>query len=78
MHSPSTPYLIGSEAPLTLADTMHASWCNFIRGGSPASDATGDWPRYDIHRRATMIFDEKSQLENDPHPARRLYWENSD
>lgn len=74
--SPSTPYLIGSEAPLALADTMHASWCNFIRGGAPASDATGDWPRYDMDRRATMMFDEKSQLENDPHPARRRYWEN--
>jgi para-nitrobenzyl esterase len=76
MQTPSTPYLIGAEAPEALADTMHRSWCNFIRSGVPASDGTGDWPSYDLDRRATMMFDEKSQLEDDPHPERRVYWEN--
>jgi para-nitrobenzyl esterase len=76
MWTPSTPYLIGAEAPEVLADTMHRSWCNFIRSGVPASDGIGDWPSYDLDRRATMMFDGKSQLEDDPHPERRVYWEN--
>ena len=73
--TPSTPYLIGSEAPIVLADAMHGAWCNFIRGDAPANDKTGDWPTYDLRRRATMMFGETSQIENDPHRQRRLYWE---
>ena len=76
MVTPSTPYLLGSEAPQVLADTMHSSWCNFIRGGAPASDGTGDWPCYDQERRATMMFDTASKLVDDPLAKRRLYWEN--
>jgi para-nitrobenzyl esterase len=75
METPSTPYLIGYKAPKMLADTMHGSWCNFIRGGNPESDRTGDWPRYDQERRATMMFDTTSKLEDDPSSNRRLYWE---
>ena len=76
MTSPSTPYLIGDKAPVALADTMRSAWCHFIKSGVLANDATGEWPGYDLSRRATMMFDETSKLADDPHAARRLYWEN--
>lgn len=76
MATPSSPYLIGSNPPMGLADTMHAAWCAFIQAGSPANDITGDWPNFDVTRRATMMFDTNSELVNDPHEARRSFWEN--
>ena len=73
MQSPSTPFLIGDGAPVGLADTMHAAWCAFIRDGVPTP--SGDWPVYDEDRRATMMFDVDSKIENDPSRDRRLFWE---
>ena len=73
MQSPSTPFLIGGGAPTGLADTMHAAWCAFIREGTPAPGE--DWPLYDEDRRATMMFDVESGIENDPSRDRRLFWE---
>ena len=73
LHSPSSPYLIGDGAPRGLADTMHQAWCSFIRGCTPADSK--DWPRYDEDRRATMMFNVESRIENDPARDRRLFWE---
>jgi para-nitrobenzyl esterase len=73
--TPSTPYLIGPDAPASLADAMHGGWCSFIRGGAPGCAETGDWPRYDLDRRATMMFAETSRMVDDPHAARRIYWQ---
>jgi para-nitrobenzyl esterase len=74
LHTPSTPYLIGDDAPAVLADTMHDAWIAFIRSGDPATGATGDWPRYCADRRPTMIFDTESHLTDDPLSELRRHW----
>lgn len=64
-----TETLLGANPPQPLADTMHAAWVAFARGGDPG------WPRYDLTRRATMRFDIASQIVDDPRSEVRALWD---
>ncbi|HVY03233.1 MAG TPA: carboxylesterase/lipase family protein [Caulobacterales bacterium] len=55
-----------------LADQMSAAWIAFARTGNPNNAALPNWPAYDAQTRATMMFDTKSYVENDPRRAARL------
>ncbi|WP_162179533.1 carboxylesterase/lipase family protein [Thermogemmatispora carboxidivorans] len=59
----------------TLADLMHAAWAAFIRDGNPHLPALPAWPRYDLERRATLIWDEVPSLAEDPQGELRALWE---
>lgn len=61
--------LVGPDAPQEIATAMHKAWVNFATTGDPG------WPRYDLTRRATMVFDTPSRLVDDPHAAQRVLWE---
>jgi carboxylesterase type B len=61
--------LMGTNPPQQLADAMHAAWVAFATGGNPG------WPQYDLKRRATMRFDTKQELVEDPRSAERALWE---
>ncbi|HEX8554122.1 MAG TPA: carboxylesterase family protein [Sphingomonas sp.] len=45
---------------------MQARLCAFAATGDPAVRGLSPWPRYDLPRRATMIFDTISRVEDDP------------
>jgi len=64
-----TALMWGSNPPQHLADTIHAEWVAF------ASNGICSWPKYDLTRRATMRFDIRSEVVNDPRPAERALWE---
>jgi carboxylesterase 2/para-nitrobenzyl esterase len=64
-----TEALAGPNPPQQLADTMHAAWVAFAKNGNPG------WPRYDLTRRATMRFDTRSEVVDDPRSTERLLWE---
>jgi para-nitrobenzyl esterase len=53
------------DEPQVLADRMSDAWLAFARTGDPG------WPAYDAQRRATMIFDLESRVEEDPLPEVR-------
>ncbi len=59
----------------SLADLMQASWAAFIRSGNPAIPGLPEWPRYDLERRATLIWNEVPSLAEDPQGALRALWE---
>ncbi len=61
--------LMGTEPPQQLADVMHAAWVAFATSGNPG------WPQFDLKRRATMRFDTKQELVEDPRSAERVLWE---
>jgi para-nitrobenzyl esterase len=67
--SDGTEPLAGPNPPQQLADTMHAAWVAFARDGNPG------WPKYDLTRRATMRFDTRSEVVDDPRSSERLLWE---
>jgi para-nitrobenzyl esterase len=58
--------LAGAEAPRALATQVQATWAAFARHGDPSAGPLGDWRRYDVDRRATMVFDVPSRLVDDP------------
>jgi para-nitrobenzyl esterase len=64
-----TEALAGPCPPQELADTMHAAWVAFASNGNPG------WPRYDLARRATMRFDTRSEVVDDPRATERVLWE---
>ncbi|WP_019832028.1 carboxylesterase/lipase family protein [Sphingomonas sp. PR090111-T3T-6A] len=45
---------------------MQESFVAFARAGDPNHAGLERWPAYDLARRATMIFDARSGVENDP------------
>ena len=61
--------MTGSGADrLPLADKMSKSWVAFARTGNPDHAGLPDrWVPYDNTRRATMIFNDKCELLNDPY-----------
>jgi para-nitrobenzyl esterase len=61
--------LLGDSAPQQLADAMHSAWVAFAISGNPS------WQKYDLNRRATMRFDTKQELVEDPRSAERQLWE---
>jgi para-nitrobenzyl esterase len=60
-----------SEGARKVATTMSEALVRFARTGDPSGGLTGAWPRYDLGRRATMIFDVDIRVENDPRKAER-------
>jgi para-nitrobenzyl esterase len=72
----STSIAGSGPAQQRMADLMSDSWIAFARTGNPATRALPAWPRYDAKRRATMIFDLKPRVVNDPDPVERRLFEN--
>jgi para-nitrobenzyl esterase len=64
-----TEALAGPNPPQSLADTMHAAWVGFAARGDPG------WPSYDLTRRATMRFNTRSEVVNDPRSSERALWQ---
>jgi para-nitrobenzyl esterase len=57
-----------------LAAAMSASWAAFARAGAPDNRAIPAWPAYTVAERATMVFDTRCRVVNDPRPDARLLW----
>jgi para-nitrobenzyl esterase len=74
LRTPHTPYHLGDNPPVALADQMHEAWSTFARTGRPAATAMPAWPLYDAGQRVTMALDVQSTALCDPESARRLYW----
>ncbi|HEX4921383.1 MAG TPA: carboxylesterase family protein, partial [Candidatus Bathyarchaeia archaeon] len=61
--------LLGTHPPQQVAEAMHAAWVAFATSGNPG------WPQFDLKRRATMWFDSRQELVEDPRSAERVLWE---
>jgi para-nitrobenzyl esterase len=55
----------GTEAR-RLEDQMSSAWIAFARTGDPNNETIPHWPAYDGETRATMVFDSKTEIVNDP------------
>jgi para-nitrobenzyl esterase len=60
----------GGPRPAALADKISDAWIAFARTGSPDTPKLPAWPAYGVER-ATMVFDDASQIAHDPIRARR-------
>jgi para-nitrobenzyl esterase len=48
---------------------MHKVWCDFIKTGEPG------WPAYDTSTRATMFFNDVSEVVENPDSEERAAWD---
>ena len=73
--APSTAPITGGGArALAMAATMSDAWTSFARTGDPSTPAL-PWPAYDLEKRTTMLFDERSGAQPDPFRAQRMFWD---
>ena len=76
LHEPIIGLFSGTGADaFRLSDEMQASWVAFARSGDPSNELTGNWPRYETARRATMRFGPTTELVEAPYEPERRFWE---
>jgi len=56
----------GGKEAYALADKMSSAWINFARSGNPSAKKLPNWPAYTQQTGATMIFDNKCEVKNNP------------
>ena len=59
-----------------LAEAMSSALLAFARTGDPTTTALR-WPRFELVKRTTMIFDSPPRLEGDPRGAERRLFESA-
>jgi para-nitrobenzyl esterase len=76
VENPTVQQMTG-DAPgrAQLAQHMQRAWITFARHADPNAPELPIWPRYDLELRATMLFDRKSTVQNDPNAKARQVWE---
>ena len=52
--------------PARMADQIGGAWVAFARTGDPNHRGLPRWPAYDGQRRPVMVFDNRSQVVDDP------------
>jgi para-nitrobenzyl esterase len=72
--TPSTPYQLGDDPPVALAESMSAAWYAFMQSGHPTAENLPTWPPYDREARAVMGLDTTSSPLTDPDREQRIYW----
>ncbi len=58
-----------------LAERIQDAWIAFAHSGAPASSALGEWPTYELGRRATMILGRECGIEHAPREEERRFWD---
>jgi para-nitrobenzyl esterase len=56
----------GGKEAYALADKMSSAWINFARTGNPGAKNLPSWPAYTQQNGATMMFDNKCEVKNNP------------
>lgn len=65
------------EAAQAVADAMSDALLAFARTGDPNHAGLPHWPRYELDRRTTMLFDARSTVADDPRGGERQLYERS-
>ena len=65
---------VSGEGAEKLSDVMMNAWVSFARTGRPGLPAL-PWAPYDTEKRATMVFDETSELADAPFEIERAVWD---
>lgn len=64
----------GSRRERALWNRFAGAWVSLAKTGNPNHPHIPNWPPYDTARRATMIFNDEVQVENDPRAEIRKFW----
>lgn len=70
------PQMVGDgPAAQRVADQMSEAWIALARTGNPNTRSLPEWPPYELPRRAVMVFDTASKVEDDPRGFERRIFE---
>jgi para-nitrobenzyl esterase len=72
--NPDTDVGTGTPSARAMARRIGDATIAFAKTGKPDCAAIPHWPAYDAATRATMIFDDRTRVENDPNRALRAMW----
>lgn len=62
------------EAARPVSEAMMDALIAFARSGDPNAKGRAEWPRFDLQRRASLVFDTHTRVEDDPRGVeRRLF-----
>jgi para-nitrobenzyl esterase len=64
----------GSSESRRMCETMASALLAFAKHGNPNNSHLPHWPRFDASSRATMVFDQDTRVERDPHGTLRKLW----
>ena len=64
-----------TEETQKLSGQMMDAWIAFARSGNPNHKNIPKLPPYDKKNRATILFDKKVTIENDPYGNERVAWD---
>jgi para-nitrobenzyl esterase len=64
----------GSSDARRMCEALASTWITFAKTGNPNNANIPSWPRFDPLRRATLVFDRSTRVEQDPHGALRKLW----
>jgi para-nitrobenzyl esterase len=65
---------VGSARGRKMCDRLASAWIAFAKTGNPNNPEIPNWPAFDAQRRATMIFNDDTRVENDPRGEARKFW----
>ena len=57
-----------------LSDKMMNAWISFAKTGNPNHGGIPEWPSYNIQKRKTIVFDNKTEIWDDPLSKERKMW----
>ncbi len=61
----------------SLSDKMMKAWVSFAKSGVPNHENIPEWPPYNIENRSTIIFDDITEIWDDPLKKEREMWFNT-
>lgn len=61
-----------------MTELMRGSFAAFARTGNPRAKGMPAWPRYDVAKRATFVFNDPPSLIYNPEPELRAFWDKVD
>jgi len=64
----------GSPQERALWGRFAAAWVSLAKTANPNNPKVPNWPAYDAEKRATMIFDNETRVENDARGEMRKFW----
>ena len=72
------PALLEGDPPKALGRDLHGALVCFAATGNANGGALPYWPGYDLHWRATMLFDVPCVVAENPRAAIRELWEHAE
>ena len=64
-----------SPSSVKMAERMASVWASFAATGDPNNPRLPQWAAYDQKRRATLILDDETRVEDDPRREFRAFWD---